>query len=105
MAHIICSYTAVKQEALLTRNSVSLIIRYARLQIADSFLKGIDPDKQLPWQYGVARMSKVPSEITGIECYHCRQWIHIGDQYLRKRSNHNTKIYCIDCAERLSLRG
>jgi hypothetical protein len=84
---------------------VSLIIRYARRQIADCFTKGLDPDKRLPWQYGVARMPKAPKDITGIPCYHCREWIYIGDQMLRKRSNHNTKIYCIPCAERLSLRG
>lgn len=102
-ATIITSYTAAKQTAeALNRNSVSLIIEYSRRQVARCFEKGIDVDRRIPWQYEVARLPKKPrKKITGLPCYHCHDWIKIGDPYFRKRSNHNTKIYCMNCTNRL----
>lgn len=106
LANVIVSYSAVKEESILSRNAVSLLIHYSRKQVEDARAVGVNVKKRMPWRVAVAALSKNPDEIDGIICADdkCNRLIPIGARYLRRRSNRTTKTYHISCAERLGLR-
>jgi hypothetical protein len=104
LARVLISYTTVKQESILTKNTISLLIYYCRRQISESLVIGINVLTKMPWQYKVGALSKDPDDIEGIFCARCMHMIPLFSQYYRRRSNHTTKTYHIECAERMGLR-
>jgi hypothetical protein len=103
-AQVLITYTASRQEAILTRNAISILIHYCRRQVADGILNGKDVLKMMRWQYAVGALSKDFKKMEGIYCTRCMKMIPLHTPYYRRRSGTYTKTYHIECAERMNLR-